>query len=72
MHSVIPGKHELYDLNLDPLELNNVINEKRIKAIGLKSVLFKEYLEPKDKEFIIIEDYDNEIEEKLKTLGYIN
>ena len=62
---------ELYDLNSDPLELNNIFSQKQTLAQELHNTLenfFKELPKgPEDKDFVL----SDEVREELKALGYL-
>ncbi|MBU1627763.1 sulfatase [bacterium] len=72
MHSVVPGKNELYNLTSDSLESRNLIDKEEMRARKLKEQLLEAYLEEDSKEDKTIKIYDKETKEKLKSLGYIN
>ncbi|MDD3626648.1 MAG: sulfatase [bacterium] len=64
---------EFYDLNKDPLELNNGFNElsNKERIEKLKSVLF-EFLEKEDRSILLEkEGLDENLKKSLKGLGYI-
>ena len=65
------GRHELYELLNDPLEANNLYDEDRVTAETLQDRLMRWYGELKKKEGKReAGEVDEEIVEKLRTLGY--
>ncbi|MFQ5638610.1 MAG: sulfatase [bacterium] len=67
------GEHELYDLQEDPDELENIINSKPVVASQLQEQL--QEWQQKNKDFKIGKGqsvFDEEVSERLRALGYIN
>lgn len=69
------GKHEFYDLNKDPLELNNIYELKKARAAELEKVgrdFLNKYPQYSYGSGPQKRESDNDPEEAMRALGYIN